>query len=114
MPQGSTTLGRIVAKLHGIPAAVSRLLEVAKQKQSFETLLTTIHYLCADAERRAGDDGDRLARQALKLADRLDSLAPLKDEELKSYLALMRIDIAWLLNDHQTMRAQDKDVRHPF
>jgi tetratricopeptide (TPR) repeat protein len=114
MPQGSTTLGRIVAKLHGIPAAVSRLLEVAKQKQSYETLLTAIHYLCADAERRAGDDGDRLARQALKLADRLDSLAPLKDEELKSYLALMRIDIAWLLNDHQTMRAQDKDVRHPF
>jgi tetratricopeptide (TPR) repeat protein len=114
MPQAAATLARILTRSGRMTEAVERILAVARDGQSQECLLTGIYYLCAMAEKCTGDECRRLARQALDLTDRLAALAPLADEDFRSHVALIRMDIGWLLQDRELMKAQADNVQHPF
>lgn len=114
MPAAAATLGRILAKSGNISAAASRILKIARVKQSFETLLTGIWYLYAVAERSTHEQCIRLGHQAFNLMHRLKSLTPLGDDDLESNLALTNIDIAWLLKDRARMKTYSKSIKHSF
>lgn len=114
MSHAAGILGRILGKMGRIEEAMERILDVARNGQSYECLLTGIHYLCAVAEKHTGDDCRRLAGEALELADRLPALTPLADDHCISQRALVRMNIAWLLQDRDLMRAQADKINHPF
>lgn len=114
MPPAAASLGRILAKLGRTAEAMERILLVARNGQSHECLFTGIYYLCAMAEKGTGADGRRLAGEALNLADQLPALTPLADEDCLSHQALVRMDIAWQLQDRKLMRAQADKITHPF
>ena len=114
MPQVATTLGRVKALMGDIPEAAFTILEAAGKIQSFETLLVGLWYLCAHAERSPKAESEKLAREAWELTDKILPLAPLADQSLLSKMAAIRSDIAWLMNDRVSMKAQAKDLQHPF
>ncbi|MEJ2156616.1 MAG: hypothetical protein P8X96_14850 [Desulfobacteraceae bacterium] len=114
MPQGTITLGRILAKKEGVGAAAERLLNISHHTQSNESLLTILWYLCANAERQSEPKTRELAEQAQTLSKRLDALAPLKDDHFASTHAIIQTEIAWLLRDFDSMRSQASVVEHPF
>lgn len=114
MPQASATYGKVMAKCGRIREAALALHPVALAKQSFETILTAVWYICAVAERSPRDEMRELAHQARVLADRLEALTPLADAEGRSNQARIHIDIAWLLRDFQGMAQQAANIQHPF
>ncbi|MBA4367063.1 MAG: hypothetical protein C0403_05425 [Desulfobacterium sp.] len=114
MPQAAVTLGNILVRLGRLETAANLFLSAAQNLQSYETLITTIWYACALAERSDQKKRLRLADEAWMLSDRIGSLAPLADEETRQRIAGLQCDITLLYEDRSKLHFLAGNDLEPF
>ncbi|TWI64785.1 peptidase C39-like protein [Desulfobotulus alkaliphilus] len=113
-PQTAALLGHIYSRKGLAEKAVRQIMSVAVLGQSYETLMAGLRYLCVWTERLPEEERYTMLSKAIVSLKELERLAPLADDKLKNDFAMVRINIAWLLNDRAAMQAEKEAVQHPF
>jgi predicted Zn-dependent protease len=115
---GTTYAARSLAgsllNLRRVEEAAERMAIAAENGQSHEIATLACWYLCALAETRDGNERIEILNRAKKVADRLESLAPLADRETRRNFALTRLDIAEMSDDREGIERWAAEGRSPF
>ena len=110
-PFAARSVGNSLLNLRRIEDSARRLAAAAEHSESYEITHLGCWHNCALAETLEADDRRVALQTCLRLANRLEVLAPLADRECRSLFARIWLDIAELSDDHAEMERWAKEVR---
>jgi predicted Zn-dependent protease len=113
-PAASMAVGASLMNLGRFEECASRLAAAAERSQSYDLVADACWRQCAYAETLEGPGRDAVIDTARRLADRLDTLAPLADREWRRAIARVRLDIADVSDDYAGIERWAGEVRAPF